>query len=213
MKADIVQVKGLTFVGKAASGHWVTMDGPADFHGHDSATRPKELILIGLGGCTGADVASILNKRGMKTGDGLSFTSLAVSRIRSIYGLKKRYNRLREKGLLTRNEIIKELGTTDGKLKKWKDNGLIKVHAYGDCGTKILYELPGFLASLALGAHTVSPDRYHIRISTFSRQRGHVPFKIVDVPILLNHPGAMNPHRQLAGHEVPTHLRCLHRGW
>jgi putative redox protein len=62
MKADIVQVKGLTFVGKASSGHWVTMDGPADFQGSDSATRPKELILIGLGGCTGADVASILHK-------------------------------------------------------------------------------------------------------------------------------------------------------
>ena len=62
MKADIVQVKGLTFVGKASSGHWVTMDGPADFQGSDAATRPKELILIGLGGCTGADVASILYK-------------------------------------------------------------------------------------------------------------------------------------------------------
>ena len=62
MKADIVQVKGLTFVGKASSGHWVPMDGPADFQGSDSATRPKELILIGLGGCTGADVASMLNK-------------------------------------------------------------------------------------------------------------------------------------------------------
>jgi DNA invertase Pin-like site-specific DNA recombinase len=98
-------------------------------------------------------IASILNKKEMKTVDGLSFTSLMVSRIRSIYGLKKRYNRLREKGLLTRSEIIKELGTTERKLKNWKDNGLIKVHAYGDCGTKILYELPGkeFLSKLNCG--------------------------------------------------------------
>ena len=62
MQTNVVQVRGITFIGKAASGHWVTMDGPADFAGSNAATRPKELILIGLGGCTGADVASILQK-------------------------------------------------------------------------------------------------------------------------------------------------------
>lgn len=62
MNAEVVQVRGITFIGKAASGHWIPMDGPPDFQGSDSATRPKELILIGLGGCTGADVASILSK-------------------------------------------------------------------------------------------------------------------------------------------------------
>lgn len=62
MKANVVQVKGITFIGKAKSNHWVSMDGPSDFQGSDGATRPKELILIGLGGCTGADVASILGK-------------------------------------------------------------------------------------------------------------------------------------------------------
>jgi putative redox protein len=62
MDAKIVQVKGITFVGKTESNHWVPMDGPADFGGHNSAIRPKELILVSLGGCTGMDVISILNK-------------------------------------------------------------------------------------------------------------------------------------------------------
>ena len=62
MNTEVVQVRGLTFVGRAGSGHWIPMDGPVDFKGSDSATRPKELLLISLGGCTGADVASILNK-------------------------------------------------------------------------------------------------------------------------------------------------------
>ena len=62
MKANVVQVKGISFIGKAATNHWVAMDGPADFKGSDAGTRPKELILIGLGGCTGADVASMLSK-------------------------------------------------------------------------------------------------------------------------------------------------------
>ena len=62
MKANIVQVKGISFIGKAESNHWVPMDGPADFQGSNAGTRPKELILVSLGGCTGADVASILYK-------------------------------------------------------------------------------------------------------------------------------------------------------
>jgi putative redox protein len=62
MNTEVLQVRGLTFIGRSNSGHWVPMDGPADFNGSDSATRSKELLLIGLGGCTGADVASILKK-------------------------------------------------------------------------------------------------------------------------------------------------------
>ena len=62
MNANVVQVRGITFVGKAASNHWVAMDGPENFQGSESGTRPKELLLISLGGCTGADVASILHK-------------------------------------------------------------------------------------------------------------------------------------------------------
>jgi putative redox protein len=62
MKTEVVQVRGLTFVGKAASGHWVTMDGPEKLQGSEAASRPKELLLLSLGGCTGADVASILSK-------------------------------------------------------------------------------------------------------------------------------------------------------
>ena len=62
MDAQIVQLKGITFMGRGKTGHWVAMDGPEKFEGSDSATRPKELILISLGGCTGSDVISILKK-------------------------------------------------------------------------------------------------------------------------------------------------------
>jgi putative redox protein len=62
MKAEVVQVRGITFIGKADSGHWATMDGSPDFLGSDAASSPKQLVLIALGGCTGADVASIVHK-------------------------------------------------------------------------------------------------------------------------------------------------------
>jgi putative redox protein len=39
------------------------MDGPEDFGGSNAASRPKELLLFALGGCTGSDVVAILRKK------------------------------------------------------------------------------------------------------------------------------------------------------
>ncbi len=61
--ATIKRVEGITFTGKSDSGHWVMMDGPENFGGNNAAVRPKELLLLALGGCTGSDVASILAKK------------------------------------------------------------------------------------------------------------------------------------------------------
>ena len=63
MKAIIKQINGLSFVGKADSNHWVAIDGPKEFYGLEAASRPKELLLLSLGGCTGSDVAAILKKK------------------------------------------------------------------------------------------------------------------------------------------------------
>ncbi len=68
-KAYIKQLKGITFVGKTDSNHWITMDGPENFGGSDAGIRPKELILLGLGGCTGSDVVSILSKKRVNLDD------------------------------------------------------------------------------------------------------------------------------------------------
>jgi putative redox protein len=59
-EARITLVDGSTFAATADSNHWVTMDGGS---GTSSALRPKELLLIALGGCTGSDVVSILGKK------------------------------------------------------------------------------------------------------------------------------------------------------
>jgi len=64
--AVLKNISGVTFMGKADSNHWVTMDGPKDFGGNDAGTRPKELILLALGGCSGSDVAVILSKKKIK---------------------------------------------------------------------------------------------------------------------------------------------------
>jgi putative redox protein len=42
------------------------MDGPENFGGSNAGIRPKELLLVALGGCTGSDVATILQKKKVK---------------------------------------------------------------------------------------------------------------------------------------------------
>jgi len=61
--AYVKQIKGLTFTGKTDSNNWVMMDGPENFGGSNAAIRPKELMLLALGGCTGSDVTAILQKK------------------------------------------------------------------------------------------------------------------------------------------------------
>lgn len=78
-KAVVKQLQGITFAGKTDSNHWIMVDGPAEFGGSDAAIRPKELLLIALGGCTGSDVASILQKKRVKL-DGLEIFLTAEMR-------------------------------------------------------------------------------------------------------------------------------------
>jgi putative redox protein len=61
--AVVRQIQGMTFAAKADSNHWVMMDGPETLGGSNAGARPKELLLMALGGCTGSDVAAILRKK------------------------------------------------------------------------------------------------------------------------------------------------------
>ncbi len=52
----------MSFVGESNSGHSVVMDGASDSGGRNLGIRPMEMLLLGLGGCAGFDVVSILQK-------------------------------------------------------------------------------------------------------------------------------------------------------
>lgn len=62
MKVEVKMADGLTLLAKGESGHWIVMDGSEDFGGHEAATKPMELLLISLAGCTAMDVISLLKK-------------------------------------------------------------------------------------------------------------------------------------------------------
>ncbi|MBN2089321.1 OsmC family protein [candidate division KSB1 bacterium] len=51
------------FIAKSDSNHAVVMDASTEVGGDNAGSRPMELLLQGLGGCTGMDVVSILQKK------------------------------------------------------------------------------------------------------------------------------------------------------
>jgi putative redox protein len=62
MKAIVKQVDGLSLIGKSDSNHWVPLDSVKSFGGSEAGTKPMEMLLLSLGGCTSMDVLSLLKK-------------------------------------------------------------------------------------------------------------------------------------------------------
>lgn len=62
MKARVKWVQDAMFVGETGSGHAVVMDGAPELGGRNLGTRPMEMLLLGLGGCTAFDVMHILRR-------------------------------------------------------------------------------------------------------------------------------------------------------
>jgi putative redox protein len=62
-KAKIKYLDGMQFVGHGDSGPAVVMDADVEHGGGNAGARPMELLLIGIGGCSGMDIISILKKK------------------------------------------------------------------------------------------------------------------------------------------------------
>jgi len=69
MTAQAKLVTGMRFDAEAGSGHHVTLDAAEHGGGHNEGFRPMELLLMGLAGCTGMDVISILRKKRLRVTD------------------------------------------------------------------------------------------------------------------------------------------------
>lgn len=62
MKATIKWTGDVGFSGMAESGHIILMDGAPEAGGQNKGSRPMEVVLTGMGGCTAFDVVHILRK-------------------------------------------------------------------------------------------------------------------------------------------------------
>lgn len=90
---------------------------------------------------TETEIASILNQTELRSGSGQPFTPMSVHNLRRHRGLRGRFERLRERGLLTIEEMAARLGIVPSAVKAWRDRGLLQAHSYND-RNQCLYEPP-----------------------------------------------------------------------
>jgi putative redox protein len=64
VKVELERVNGaFGFEAKDANGHTVKIDSSPETGGENFGVRPMQLLLMGLGGCSGIDILSILKKQ------------------------------------------------------------------------------------------------------------------------------------------------------
>ena len=90
---------------------------------------------------TDGAVARLLREHGRRPPKGGTFTAQRVQRVRRTYKLRPRFERLRERGLLTLTEMAQRLRVTTGTVKAWRDKGRLTAHLFNDRG-ECLYEWP-----------------------------------------------------------------------
>jgi DNA invertase Pin-like site-specific DNA recombinase len=107
---------------------------------------------------TDGGVATILNARGYVSGTGQPFQGRIVQYIRRDYRLRSRCERLRARGMLTRDEIADRLKVTAATVKVWGHRDLLPRHVCNDKG-ECLYEPPGPNAPIKMQGRRLS-DRH-----------------------------------------------------
>jgi DNA invertase Pin-like site-specific DNA recombinase len=94
-----------------------------------------------LDSCTDGQTADELNRRGRCSGEGLPFTGRLVACLRREYHLKSHYERLREAGKFTREELSQALGVSPATIRERQRRGLVVAHPYND-KNECLYDPP-----------------------------------------------------------------------
>jgi len=114
-----------------------------------NVTDPEIVEIVDelLANHTYAEIATILNKRGYKSGQGYQFDRTIVKGITHSYKLKTRFARLRATGKLTADEVANLLCVTVATVRRWGKKGTIKTYPYND-RNGCLYEHPGVNSTL-----------------------------------------------------------------
>jgi hypothetical protein len=124
-----------------------------------------------------SEIGDILNQQGLRPGGSArpgrsdaTFTALRVAYIVHQYALRSRYDRLRDRGMLTAAEAAARLGVHEATVVHWAECGIItrqahNAHAY-------LYELP---VSSSPVKHSSRWDRLSDRALAFKREKQSKP--------------------------------------
>jgi hypothetical protein len=94
-----------------------------------------------------AEIADMLNQQGLRPGgaarrgrSAARFTAVRGAYLVHAYDLRSRYDRLRDRGMLTTREAAVRLGIHESTLVRWAACGLVTRHAYN--AHAYLYEVP-----------------------------------------------------------------------
>jgi DNA invertase Pin-like site-specific DNA recombinase len=131
-------------------GHTTTLTTVNPKASWEKVKTPSEIIELVdqlLDGHIYEEIAEILNARGLRPGGAAwpgkgaaRFTALRVQYLVHAYGLRSRHDRLRARGLLTKQELAARLGIHESTVTRWVRYGIIKAHARN--GHAWLYEEP-----------------------------------------------------------------------
>jgi DNA invertase Pin-like site-specific DNA recombinase len=149
---DVTMIRGedITLHVRFKGGATKTLKLPLPLKGWEyNVTDPKIVDIVDdlLGDHTYSEIATILDNRGYKSGQGHRIDRRTVVGITHKYKLKTRYARLRATGKLTANEVASLLGVTVGTARRWGKKGIIKTYPYND-RNGCLYEHPGINSPL-----------------------------------------------------------------
>jgi hypothetical protein len=107
-------------------------------------TTPQAVALIDelLATETDHQIAARLNELGHRNWRGEPFTVKKVMLVRRAYALKSRFERLRERGMLTAEEVARQLCVSSSTVHQLGRRSILKRHLYGG-NRRCLYEPPG----------------------------------------------------------------------
>ena len=141
----IVRGAGITVHVRFSGGATKTLELPKPLTAWELRTTPAEIVAEVdrlTDDHTDKQIVEVLNERGALSGCGQRFNSRIVARLRRDYQIKPRYDRLREKGLLTLEEMSARLDIGPQCVITWRNHGLLRGYPVND-RDDWLYEDPG----------------------------------------------------------------------
>jgi hypothetical protein len=116
------------------------------------------------------EIAEIFNGRGLRTWDGQMFNLKKIDFIRGAYNLPSRRQRLRDRGMLTTEEVADRFDIAQTTVHQWGRQGLIS-KVYSDNRNRGLWDIPPDLAIIkGRPGRNALPARVPTTISSTTEQ-------------------------------------------
>jgi len=138
----LIKAEKITIQARFKGGATTTLRIPLPLNAWQGRKTPENTVALIdelLDRHTDAEVAELLNERHCVTGAGEKFSRESVSWIRKSKGLKSYKERLREKGMMTPDEISKHCGISYDTVKSWRKKGALIGRKCNDKGDWLYY--------------------------------------------------------------------------